>query len=96
MSPVDSDNDPWAEPVPGPSDMETTPPTKLFIGKAEHQWPVHAFVDESPALSWLAEGDATFQSYKRRVWKVDLTNHREYERVVREESLLPKTRVNDA
>lgn len=53
--------------------MSATLPTMLILGMLDHEWPVHAFVDESAALHWAA----TLNDRDRpRLWLVDLTNVR--------------------
>lgn len=50
------------------AELETT----LWFGKVDHKWPVHAFINESHAMYWLASMNK--EGTKAHLWKADLVN----------------------
>jgi hypothetical protein len=45
--------------------MTETPPTEVWLGKTDGQWPVHIFTAEAHAICWLREPPPR---ERRRVW----------------------------
>jgi hypothetical protein len=50
--------------------MTDSPPSELWLGKVDHNWPVHAFTAEGHAIDWLQRPK---DGERRRIWKAQVT-----------------------
>lgn len=65
----------------------TSPPTQLWLGMIEGQWPVQAFTVESHVIHWLTTGPAL---ERRRAWPATVTLGPEVRVQITEPVLVPK------
>lgn len=63
------------------------PPSELWLGMKDGEWPVHTFINENQAIYWLRDSETAPR--KRRVWKVDVVNATELTLVAPEPYLAP-------
>lgn len=47
-------------------------PKEVIVGKVDHEWPVHVFISDAHAISWVNGAARGPCGQRRRLWKATI------------------------